>query len=246
MSRTQDEIRRIRKEYARRAQDTGQNALYSLFNPGALFLHTQRARYVLSMLRWHSIHSLRGRMVLEVGCGGGSVLREFLAYGTDVSLLHGIDLLEQRLHQARLASSNLPLACADGQALPYPDRSFDLVLQFTVLTSVLDPEFKVTMAREMLRVLKPDGLILWYDFWLNPINAQAQGIRPREIKMLFPNCHFGFRRITLAPPIARRLAKWAWGACLLLEWLRLFNTHYLVAIQPRSGKRGPDDADDKR
>ena len=33
MSRTQDEIRRIRGEYARRAQDTDRDALYSLFNP---------------------------------------------------------------------------------------------------------------------------------------------------------------------------------------------------------------------
>lgn len=132
MSRTQDEIRRIREEYARRARDADQDALYSLFNPGALFLQTQRARHVLSMLRRHGIHSLRGRMILELGCGGGGVLREFLAYGTDVSRLHGLDLLEFCLRQARLVSLNLPLACADGQALPYPDMSFDLILQFTV------------------------------------------------------------------------------------------------------------------
>ena len=104
-------------------------------------------------------------------------------------------------------------------------------------------ELMVRMAREMLRVLKPDGLILWYDFWLNPTNRQTRGIRPREVKALFPNCHFKFRRITLAPPIARRLAGWTWGACLLLEWLRLFNTHYLVAIQSQSEKTGADGTD---
>ena len=235
MSCTQGELRRIRDEYARRARDIDQDALYSLFNPGALFLQTQRARHVLSMLRRHGIHSLHGQTILEMGCGGGGVLQEFLAYGTDVSRLHGIDLLGWRLRQTSLANPNLLLACADGQALPYPDRSFDLLLQFTVFTSVLDPELKVRMAREMLRVLRPDGLILWYDFWLNPTNAQTRGIRPREVKALFPNCRFEFHRITLAPPIARRLAKRAWGACLLLEWLWLFNSHYLVAIQPRGG-----------
>jgi SAM-dependent methyltransferase len=235
MSRTQNELRRIRDEYARRARDIDHDALYSLFNPGALFLQTQRARHVLSMLRQHGMRSLRDRTVLEVGCGGGGVLREFLAFGTDVSRLHGIDLLEQRLRQASLANPNLLLACADGQSPPYPDKSFDLILQFTAFTSVLAPEVKVAMAREMLRVLKPDGIILWYDFWLNPTNAQTRGIRPREIKALFPNCHFKFRRITLAPPIARRLAELAWGACLLLEWLRLFNTHYLVVIRPQKG-----------
>jgi ubiquinone/menaquinone biosynthesis C-methylase UbiE len=234
MLQPQGEIRRIRTEYSRRAQDTDQITLYSLFNPGALFLQTQRARHVLSMLSRHGICSLRNRMILEVGCGGGGVLREFLAYGADAARLHGIDLLEWRLNEAYRIAPNLQFACAEGQALPYPDRSFDLALQFTVFTSVLSVEVKTTMAHEMLRVLKPDGLVLWYDFWLNPVNAQTRGIRPCEVKALFPNCLFEFRRITLAPPIARRLAGQAWGACLLLEWLWLFNTHYLVAIRPQS------------
>ena len=236
MSRTQDEIRRIRDEYARRARDIDQEALYSLFNPGALFLQTQRARHVLSTLRRHGIPCLRGRTILEIGCGEGGVLREFLAYGADVAHLHGLDLIEWQLTQAYLVNPFLPLACADGQALPYADRSFDIVLQFTVFSSVLSSELKVRMAREMLRVLKPHGLILWYDFWLNPLNPQTKGIRPREIKALFPDCRFEFRRVTLAPPIARRMASWAWGVCLLVEWLRLFNSHYLVAIQPQFRK----------
>jgi ubiquinone/menaquinone biosynthesis C-methylase UbiE len=236
MSQAEDEIRRIHREYARRAQEKDENSFYSLFHPGILYQHTQRARQILSMLRRHGINSLHGRTILEIGCGGGGVLREFLAYGADVSRLYGIELLEWHLHQAYLVNSNFRLACADGQALPYPDGSFDLALQFTVFTSVLSIELKAAMAREMLRVLRPDGLILWYDFWLNPTNPQTKGVRPREVKALFPNCHFEFRRVTLAPPIARRLAKWAWGVCLLLEWLRLFNSHYLVAIQPRSGK----------
>ena len=56
MSCTQDELPRIRDEYARRARDIDHEAFYSLFNPGALFLQTQQARHVLSMLRRHGIH----------------------------------------------------------------------------------------------------------------------------------------------------------------------------------------------
>ena len=45
---------------------------------------------------------------------------------------------------------------------------------------------RLAMAEEMVRVLrKPDGLIVWYDFWLNPTNKQTRGIRPTEIKKLF-------------------------------------------------------------
>jgi hypothetical protein len=75
-------------------------------------------------------------------------------------------------------------------------------------------------------------MILTYDFWLNPTNPQTRGIRPAEIKQLFPNCSYEFHRITLAPPITRKLAPISWGLCLFLESLKIFNTHYLVAIRP--------------
>jgi hypothetical protein len=83
----------------------------------------------------------------------------------------------------------------------------------------------------MLRIVKPGGLVLSYDFWLNPSNPQTRGIRPAEIKQLFPNCQHEFHRITLAPPITRRLASISWGLCLFLESLKIFNTHYLVTIR---------------
>jgi len=57
---------------------------------------------------------------------------------------------------------------------------------------------------------------------------------------LFPNCLYEFHRITLAPPIARKLAPISWGLCLLLEGLKIFNiipfgdTHYLAAIRPKT------------
>jgi hypothetical protein len=48
-------------------------------------------------------------------------------------------------------------------------------------------------------------MILRYDFRLNPTNPQTRGIRPKEIKRLFPGCAFEFHKITLAPPLARRI-----------------------------------------
>ena len=91
---------------------------------------------------------------------------------------------------------------------------------------------KQKIASEMLRVVNDNGMILWYDFWLNPTNPQTRGIRPKEIKQLFPNCSFNFHKITLAPPIARRVVPVSWMLALFLENLKIFNTHYLVAIQP--------------
>jgi hypothetical protein len=85
----------------------------------------------------------------------------------------------------------------------------------------------------MMKVTRPGGMILWYDFWLNPGNPQTRGIRPAEIELLFPNCTFEFHKITLAPPVARRLVPVSWIMCVFLENLKVFNTYYLVTISSK-------------
>jgi len=91
----------------------------------------------------------------------------------------------------------------------------------------------------MLRVLKPDGLIVWYDFHVNnPKNRDVRGVKKQEIRELFPACQIELRRATLAPPIARTLASYSWLLCYLLERIPLLCTHYLGAIRKA---QPPDD-----
>jgi SAM-dependent methyltransferase len=224
---------RLRLEYVARQQRLAGNDIYSLYNVANLFTFQQRQRAVLRLLGQQGFNALAQRSILELGCGGGGVLAEYLNYGAKSNGLHGIDLLPARLSEARQWLPQLPLACADGQHLPYLTGNFDLLVQYTAFSSILDDTIKARLAREMVRLLRrPGGMILWYDFWLNPTNPQTKGIRPAEIRRLFPNCRFEFRRITLAPPLARRLVPLSWLLAALLEKLRLFNTHYLVAIRP--------------
>ena len=228
-----DDIARLRKEYEDRKRRLAGSDLYSLFNPTQLFSIQQRQRDLLKCLRFNGFFPLSGRHILEVGCGGGGVMLESLGFGALAHQLHGADLLFDRLETAHEINASLPLTCADGQNLPYASQSFNLIMQFTVFSSILDDKVRVNLAREMLRVIHPGGLIIWYDFWLNPINPQTRGIRPVEIKRLFPNCGFEFHKITLAPPIARRVVPVSWGLALFLENLKVFNSHYLVAIKPQ-------------
>lgn len=173
--------------------------------------------------------------ILEIGSGNGDVLQELMAHRVESRNLYGVELLPDRLLNAQRRFPGVNFAAVDAQALPYANQQFDLVLQFTVFSSILEPRIKANVAREMLRVVKkPDGLILWYDFWLNPTNPQTKGIRKAEIAELFPDCEYHFRRITLAPPLARKLVPISWNFGALLEKLRFLNTHYLVAIHPRA------------
>ncbi len=227
------DLERLRTEYADRERRFADSDRYSLSNPANLFLVQQRQRAVLAMLRRHGFHPLQGRRVLELGCGEGGVLLEFLLFGARPGRLHGTDLLCERVRRGRTRLPLVPLTCGDGQALPYATGVFDLVVQYTVFSSILDDEVRANLAREMLRVVRrPGGMILWYDFWLNPVNEHTRGIRPPEVRRLFPNCQLTFERTTLAPPLTRRLVNLGWWVCYLVERLSLFNTHYLVSIVP--------------
>ncbi|MBN1564064.1 MAG: class I SAM-dependent methyltransferase [Anaerolineae bacterium] len=221
----------LQDEYAHREERLSGSDLYSVFNPAYLYMVQQRQRQELALLRRHDIDHLKDKRILEVGCGRGGILSSLVSFGARQHLLHGVDLIHDRVVGAQQRFPAMQFTCADGQRLPYAAASFDLVVQYTAFSSILDDHIKAQVAQDMRRVLRPDGLILWYDFWLNPSNPQTRGIRPAEIKRLFPGCRYDFRRVTLAPPLTRKLAARSWMLCLLLEKLRLLNTHYLVIIQ---------------
>src|SRR5262249_43909920 len=145
----------------------------------------------------------------------------------------GVDLLPDRVAEARkLCPEAVKIYCGSATHLAFPDAAFDLVLQSTVFTSVLAPETKQRIASEMLRVLKRDGLILWYDFHMNnPWNPHVRGVKRREIHQLFPHCQIRLRRLTLLPPLARWLAPRSWFLAYLLGQFPLFCTHYLGVLR---------------
>ncbi len=227
-----NDIARLRDEYESRKQRLAGSDLYSLFNTPNLFMIQQRQRAVLQMLKKNGFADLSNKIILEMGCGNGGVLAEYLQFGAPPKKLFGVDLLFDRLISAHQVLSSSSFVNADGQALPFPAQTFDLILQSTALSSILDSALRQAICADMLRLLTTRGLILSYDFWLNPTNSHTRGIRPAELKKLFPNCEYQFKRITLAPPITRRLATVSWGVCLFLENLKIFNTHYLAAIRP--------------
>lgn len=226
------ELDRIRLEYARRAQDPRLQDRYSIYRPDVQFLLHGRERAVLRMLAENGLTPLKERDILEMGCGDGSVLLELLRWGADPARLCGCDLLPDRLREARYRlSPAVSLAVADGGALPYPTAAFDLVAQFTVFTSVLDAVLKGRIAQEMWRVLRPGGAVLWYDFHFQGFfNRAVRAIGWREVRALFPHGRMIRRTVTLATPITRRLARWSWLACEMLEKLPWLHTHDLILI----------------
>jgi len=220
---------RIREAYRKREGIS----LYSWLSPGHLFLIQSREREILRLLRKKNIESLAEKKILEIGCGTGYWIRQFINWGARPQNITGIDLLPDRVTEARkLVSDSVRIECGSAADLNLPDAAFDLVLQSTVFSSVLDLPMKQQIAAEMLRVLKCDGVILWYDFHMNnPRNPDVRGVKKIEIRQLFPDCQIQLHRITLAPPLVRILAPYSWLGCSFLERVKIFNTHYLGIIQ---------------
>lgn len=226
------EEQRILSSYRNRL---GGHQYFTYEDPAHLSRLHERFQNTLHLLKTNGFHSFMGKKILDVGCGDGNMLRQFLQWGALPEHLAGIDLRPEPIEKAKNINPNLDLRCGSATKLSFPDANFDLVCQYTVFTSILDSGMKRKIAAEMDRVLKPGGAVLWYDFFYNnPTNQDVQGVKKTEIKALFPHYRHHFRKITLAPPIARRIPE----ALLpifypLLSAIPILRTHYLAVLIKR-------------
>ncbi|MCP3958338.1 MAG: class I SAM-dependent methyltransferase [bacterium] len=223
---------RILAENRRRERDAP--GLYATWNPAEQLARHTRRRLAAKLLRQLDLFPREDTRCLEIGFGNGGWLLELLAWGVKESSLRGaeIDLLRAHATRRRLPAAGLCLA--DAAALPWREGSFELVIASTVFTSVLDPGVRRRLAGEVERVLAPGGALLWYDFAFDsPRNRQVAGIGRRQIRRLFPGLQGPIRSVTLAPPIARRVAPWSSWLAELLEAFPPLRTHRLaVLIKP--------------
>lgn len=226
------ETARIRSYYEQRIEQKLFDR-YSLFHPGELYMLQHREEDILKLLRKAGLNDLRQSRILEVGCGRGIRLVDWMRWGAQQKNLHGIDIMEPFIQEAEAYLPLADLKVGGGDNLPHADNSFDFVVQQTVFTSIKDPELRQSIANEMLRVVRPGGHILWYDFrYPNPRNREVRPVGRSEIGKLFPGCRTTVHSVTLAPPIARHLARASFTLCRLLETIPPLRTHYLALLTP--------------
>ena len=224
------EAARLDQAYRRRrVQEDG--APSRLTSPGDLFILQERERVTAALLREAYPAGLAGLDILDFGCGSGWDVLELLALGASAERIVGVDLLAPRLRRARRMLPAATLSRANGAALPFLNSSFDVVLQFTVFSSILDEALRERVAAELGRVLRPEGTLLWYDLRVdNPRNADVRRVTRKDLRRLFPGWRFSIRSVTLAPPLARRLAPFSWLGAEAASRLSFLRTHLLARI----------------
>ena len=226
-----DEVARLGEVYEGYRRE---GAKWRLTNPGNRAILAERQTATRRALTECGLLPLAGRRVLEVGSGIGGELAWLLELGARPADLVGVDLLADRVAEARLEHPDLRFEVADGQRLDFPRASFDLVLALTLFSSTLEPSRRSAVATEMSRVLRPGGAILWYDVRVgNPRNPNLLAMPRAELKRLFPTLEVKARSITVAPPLARRLGPLTGPLYPVLAAIPALRSHLLATIQER-------------
>ena len=118
---------------------------------GAEDVHDFARRAILQAL------ALRpGERLLEIGCGGGLLLRDAIALGAAAT---GIDHSEEMVALARERAPGAEVVLASAEDLPFADAAFDGLAMSVVFMFLPDPDL---VLRECRRVLAPRGRIAVY------------------------------------------------------------------------------------
>jgi MPBQ/MSBQ methyltransferase len=129
--------------------------------------------FVHEMARWGGLDKLpRGTTLLDVGCGIGGSSRILAAdYGFNVT---GVTISPQQVARATEltpAGVTAKFKVDDAMQLSYPDASFDVVWSVEAGPHMPD---KAQFARELLRVLKPGGILVVADWNQRDVRATSQ------------------------------------------------------------------------
>ncbi len=218
----------IRERYERRKVGVASDR-YSPLDEAVLRSIHERQLGVARWVRECCTKSLDSMRIIEVGCGNGANLLDLIRLGASPHNLYGNELLEERsIIAQRQLPSEVNFLPGDATTLEIKPCSFDVVLQSTVFSSILDDDFQHRLADSMWQWVNPGGGVLWYDFvYDNPKNPDVRGVRLSRVKELFPEAKITYWPITLAPPIARRIP------ASMYSWFnfRFLRTHILVWIE---------------
>lgn len=224
------EKKRIQEEYARRGREVSKD-LYSRWQPATAFMLGERKRVAAAVLYRAGAFPTFDSKCLEVGCGSLGWLGDLITWGVKEENLHGIELDSSRAEHAREILPSADLRVGDASALPWGDGTFDLVIASTVFTSILDHSMRRAVAGEIVRVRRPGGALLWYDFkFNNPKNPHVKKVSRDELRKSFPQLRCEIRSVTLAPPLTRFLAPRSLTLATLLSYIPALRTHLLAVL----------------
>lgn len=215
---------KILKQYEKNQSGYGQIP----YSPYVHHICNEREKWYKKLLS-KKFNSLNEIDFLEVGAGAGDNLFFFQRAGIYPERIFANELVPDRVLQLERHWKKENLLIGNFLELN-SEKRFHLIFQSTVFSSILSPVEKQIAADKMKSMLNPGGLILWYDFtYDSPTNKSVKGIKKTEIRALFHDAKkIKFKRVTLVPPLARRVK----GAYPFFNFLFPFlRTHVIAMIE---------------
>src|SRR3954471_22397404 len=166
---TVDEVRRYWEQHIHDLEITSHPVGSRRFFDDLDQYHFEKLHHLLRLV---DFNAYRGKTVLEVGCGAAVDLARFAKGG---AICTGVDIAESAIELARAnfqqQGLDAVLRVANGEALPFPDNSFDIVYAHGVVQYTADPQ---RLVGECHRVLKPGGEAVFQVYnrisWLNALS----------------------------------------------------------------------------
>ena len=224
-----NEVRRIQLVYTERDRALKSNQV----SPGRQRNLRERNCTIERMLGERQGRPLSECRILDVGCGKGSLLAWFNERGVPSANLFGIDLLPHRIKSAREKFPEFSFIEGSAEQIGFPDASFDIVVAFTMFSSILDGTMAKSVAQSIIRVLKKNGAVVWHDMrYPNPVNPNVRAMTKSRIRELFPSFELELELIYLLPPIANHLGRFTDRTYQILASIPALRSHYCGLLRP--------------
>lgn len=228
------DLRSIESTY-REYDRAGRDRIWDLHVPGYARLVESLERPLMQHLRQAVASPMA--TVLDLGCGDGSLRRRAAGTGIRARWI-GLDLREDAIETARREHPDATFFVGSADAVPLEGASVDVIVARLLFSSLPSSDMESAVAREIGRLLRPGGSLVWLDIrYSNPANRAVHGVSRTRLAALFAGWRIDVRTVGVLPPLARRLGRMTRIGFPVLESIRPLRSHLVGRLQPRATAR---------
>ncbi len=173
--------------------------------------------------------------VLDVGCGTGASLVQFIRLGFRPENLTGVDPSAERISRAQRDFPSVAFKCENGDSMTLPDAMFDIAFESTLFMMLTSEDVARRVAAQMLRVTRPGGYLMLTDWrYAMPKSRDHRPMSSGRIASLFgvgtTTDVVARERGALVPPLGRFLSRRAPSLYFLVQALVPFAVGQITTV----------------